>query len=616
MSKTYNLRANTLAVGWASAPAGNEYQMDSGTGASTADSVTMTASPMDLWAWTTAAAEPDSADWPAASAGDPYKAVIDVTTMNAAVALSNAGDAFGESFKRLNSALTRQEGALGTWDSTTGTGLKTLSNTSWNPAAGAAGDRFGVVINATTSNVMMDNVISITSLNTTTTYAQGPWSTGPASQNITPGLIQDGTVYSPTVAPGSVTATPGLIQDSTVYAPTAVQITNVVVGLIEDGAIYAPTAVPGSVNVVVGLIQDSTVYAPTAQPGAINITVGLIQESTVYEPTLAVGSVAVTPGLISDSTVYSFGLLVNQSVVLDLVQDSVVYTPSLTVGALTVVVGLIQDSTVLEPTLSVGSVTLVPGLISDSSVFQPSVVPNQSVIVGLVTDSAVYAPVAVAGSVAVVPGLITESDIYGLTLTSGGIVVTVGIIEESDLYAPTVANLSSSQTVDLGLVTQTDVYAPQVNLSVGIGLLGEAEVLSPGIVPGSIATTPGLISDTTIFDIGLYQITYIQPGLIGGTTPLTPAAIIQNQNAQPGLISEATLYSPGILPGSVQVVTGLLNESAIYSITLSQIVVTLGEVSVASQRLYGTSVSHTVIPSTAGYSVPDVVVSHRLTGES
>lgn len=177
MSKSYNLRNTALAVGWVAATA--ELAMDTGTATAATNAQTVTSATQSVYAFTSPSNEPNVADWPAASVGDPYKVVIDVTVMEAAVALDGVA-----MFSRVTAdASANAEVAVdGTWDTTTGTGLKTGTNTTWDPAAGANTDRFGIRIRCTTSNTMMSNAITIGSLNTTTTFAQGPWSTGTTFQ--------------------------------------------------------------------------------------------------------------------------------------------------------------------------------------------------------------------------------------------------------------------------------------------------------------------------------------------------------------------------------------------------------------------------------------------------
>lgn len=165
--RRFNLRNTVLAVGWVAAA--DEFEMNVGTGTSATDTKTLTTAG-ESWAWTTPATYPNVADWPAASVNEPYRAVINVTAMGSAVSLSTASGVCVSS----DGASNLQSWSM-PWDSTTGTGLKTASNTSVNPTAGSASDRFGVQVPVATSNTMMDNSITISGLNTSGTYAEGPW---------------------------------------------------------------------------------------------------------------------------------------------------------------------------------------------------------------------------------------------------------------------------------------------------------------------------------------------------------------------------------------------------------------------------------------------------------
>lgn len=96
--------------------------------------------------FTTPAAEPNTADWP----NGLYRCIMEITTAGADISygLRAAGTATGH-FARVNSDLTSDlETIAQTQALFTGTGVKTASVT-WDPAAGAAGDRFECLIAGT-----------------------------------------------------------------------------------------------------------------------------------------------------------------------------------------------------------------------------------------------------------------------------------------------------------------------------------------------------------------------------------------------------------------------------------------------------------------------------------
>lgn len=259
MSKTYNLRSTDGSANWLSAAF--ELDMDSGTSASQAAATTLTASLVTVAGWTTDPGEPNVADWPAASVGDPYKMVVDVTAMGANVALSNTDSGF----YRLNSLATLVAQSIsGTWDSTVGTGLKTMEHTSWNPFAGVAEDRFGVLVSATTSNTMMDNGLTLGSLNTGTVYAQGPWSTGPSTTTLTPTpIVADLAVPAPTLGLSLA------LSPASVFLDLAVPVASV--------AVVPPATVLSLTPVLVdlGLAAPSLGLALGLVPGAVPVDLGV-----------------------------------------------------------------------------------------------------------------------------------------------------------------------------------------------------------------------------------------------------------------------------------------------------------------------------------------------------
>lgn len=171
MTQTYNLRSTARAVGYITAT--NELAMDTGTASAATATDTLTSASQNAFVWTSDANQPNSADWPAASAGDPYQLRIDISAMGSALALSESDFCY-----RIDSAaitlLETLDAANSSWDSTTGTGLKTITD-STSASAGDVTDRVSVRVFVTTSDTMMNNVITIQNLNTTTPYFKGPW---------------------------------------------------------------------------------------------------------------------------------------------------------------------------------------------------------------------------------------------------------------------------------------------------------------------------------------------------------------------------------------------------------------------------------------------------------
>lgn len=122
--------------------------------------------------------EPNSADWPAASAGDPYKVQLDVATAGADLTFG-LYVARGGHLARVNSALSSdlENAGVGTAFSWSGTGLKTGNDEQWNPTSGSASDRIEAFI-CVDNSAMMAETLGV-NLNTSNTYLQGPWVDAP-----------------------------------------------------------------------------------------------------------------------------------------------------------------------------------------------------------------------------------------------------------------------------------------------------------------------------------------------------------------------------------------------------------------------------------------------------
>lgn len=173
MTQTYNLRSTTLA--YPSRTFIHELEMNTGTAASSTVSHTETFAGVDnnTVVWGTAAGQPNSAAWPVGTGGNPYKIVVNLTVMGSAMILSTT------TYQRCDSTLNELTiSSTGTWDSTTGTGLKTNTHTSWDPYAsggiGVTDQRWSVAVLTQSSSGTMNNTITFGTLNTSTTFATHP----------------------------------------------------------------------------------------------------------------------------------------------------------------------------------------------------------------------------------------------------------------------------------------------------------------------------------------------------------------------------------------------------------------------------------------------------------
>jgi hypothetical protein len=428
VAKRYNLRSSVEAHGALTQT--YELDMDSGTGAASLISDTLLASPTNIAVWSSPVGEPGVLTWPTTGA---WTAVIDVSAMGAAVSLFQG--AANTSFRRDNSGLTSSvDSGTGTWDSTTGTGLHTYSATdlALNDGSPNINDRFVFRLALQTSSTMMDNTYSI-SVNTSSTYAEGPWSAGPSLQSVTLDLIDaSSAIYAPTLV-GKNSVSLGLIDAAgAIYAPTLLATNTLTLGLIDAGsAIYAPALIQHQF-VTLGLIDAAgAIYAPTLL-ATNTLTLGLIDAgSAVYAPTLATLNAILLDLIDAGSAIYAptiSSLGGTQSISLDLIDaGSAIYAPTL-VAKNTITPGLIDSgSAIYAPTL-VAKNTITPGLIdSGSAIYAPTLAfPVQSVTLGLIdAGSAIYEPTVVA----------RPSDDYGLAIVADGAIAYWPMSETSGTVA-------------------------------------------------------------------------------------------------------------------------------------------------------------------------------------
>jgi hypothetical protein len=148
MAKTFYHRSTTVStIAHGAVTHEVEHSLTQGSSATTLTSANHAdGADTEAFQFTTVADEPNSADW---VSGD-YQCVIDVTAAGADMTygLLTLGGSAGH-FARLNSiATTHLETQAQQESAFSGTGLKTATTGTWDPASGAAGDRFECLIAA------------------------------------------------------------------------------------------------------------------------------------------------------------------------------------------------------------------------------------------------------------------------------------------------------------------------------------------------------------------------------------------------------------------------------------------------------------------------------------
>lgn len=164
---TYFQRDTDRAVGWVIADHEDAFETSTATAAS--ESVTFNNElGRHVWGFTTPTNEPNSADWPNGT----YRFQYDVTAIGGVQTIT------ATLFVRLNSAADSILESQQDDTDITGTGLHLRSVTlDW--AAGAAGDRFGVRVVVDHVSHMQQTVTL--ELNTSDSFADGPWTAGALS---------------------------------------------------------------------------------------------------------------------------------------------------------------------------------------------------------------------------------------------------------------------------------------------------------------------------------------------------------------------------------------------------------------------------------------------------
>jgi hypothetical protein len=132
--------------------------------------------------WTTASGQPNQADW----GNGTYRCILDVSAVGADLSfgLRTAGAVTGH-FARVDSGLTADQETVAQAEALfTGTGLKTAT-AAWNPAAGAAGDRFECLLGVTNGG-SMNQTIGIDSDTAGVSFTDGPFDAAAAPAILPP----------------------------------------------------------------------------------------------------------------------------------------------------------------------------------------------------------------------------------------------------------------------------------------------------------------------------------------------------------------------------------------------------------------------------------------------
>lgn len=166
---TYYQRSTSRAVSFDIWP--NEDALELTTGVSSTQSVTVNASAVNCWTFTSPASQPNSADWPS---GD-FHVQLNCTAVSVGLTynLNSASGVSSAYIYRLNSSTALIDGLFSSVADVSGTGLKLITTTVDFPA-GSASDLFCIPVNA--HGTAHGDAITLT-LNTTDSYADGPWTT-------------------------------------------------------------------------------------------------------------------------------------------------------------------------------------------------------------------------------------------------------------------------------------------------------------------------------------------------------------------------------------------------------------------------------------------------------
>lgn len=169
---TYYGRDTNRAIGAYAATHEDAFESDTGTAGSEEVSLPPADPATSILGWTfsTPANKPNNADWPNGT----YKCQLDCTA-NSGVnyGLLTVGAENGK-FARVSSDLASElESTVQAEAVFTNSGLK-LATVSWNPTAGAAGDRFVCVVACQSTSIHAVKAMTL-KLNEADDYAEGPW---------------------------------------------------------------------------------------------------------------------------------------------------------------------------------------------------------------------------------------------------------------------------------------------------------------------------------------------------------------------------------------------------------------------------------------------------------
>lgn len=130
------------------------------------------------FAFATVPNKPNSNNWPAASAGDPYRCDMNIVAAGADISygLRPLGIFTGAFIRMADSTCANAEEWSQSQAAFTGTGIKSATNTTIDPAAGNASDRYRVAI-ASTRPASHGNQ-TLTLRTDASSFAQGPWAVG------------------------------------------------------------------------------------------------------------------------------------------------------------------------------------------------------------------------------------------------------------------------------------------------------------------------------------------------------------------------------------------------------------------------------------------------------
>jgi hypothetical protein len=162
---TYICRDTDRAAGWESATHEDAFELTTAAAATETREIPNSTPSTLTWIFSTPSNEPNSNDWPT---GD-YRIQYDVTVVDSGVFID------ASSFRRVSSDLSATLASLGsegTNITTTGLHLRSITV---NPFSGDAVDRFGVGVFCGNSNSHGSSQTITLELNTSDSFADGPW---------------------------------------------------------------------------------------------------------------------------------------------------------------------------------------------------------------------------------------------------------------------------------------------------------------------------------------------------------------------------------------------------------------------------------------------------------